>query len=99
MQNTEQKINELNTTITNGRKTIRRSSTVGSLCFGAGTIVLASTLGAIIEKEYTLATIEGMIGIFNLYMSKENIKIAYSKLQEIKKLHLEMNELKRQNSK
>lgn len=99
MQNTEQKINELNTTISNDSKIIRRNSTVGSICFGAGTIVLASALGAIKEKEYTLATIESIIGVFNLYMSKENIKMAYSKLQEIKKLHSEMNELKRQKSK
>lgn len=85
--------NDIDNSINKNSKNVRRNSTVGHLCFGAGTIVLATAIGLAIKGDYHWAALDALIGAYNLYIAHMNHKCAQNSLASIQQLRKLKNEL------
>ncbi len=79
--------NDIDNCINKNAKNVRRNSTVGHMCFGAGTIVLATAIGLALKQEYHWAALDALIGAYNLYIAHLNRQCAQNSLANIKRLH------------
>ncbi len=86
--------NDIDNSINKNSKNVRRNSTVGHLCFGAGTIVLATAIGLAIKGDYHWAALDALIGAYNLYIAHMNHQCAQNSLASIQRLRKLKNELK-----